>query len=211
MVEDIKTLEKTELPTEPVFKNKKTSHMQVIIIHILVVIGFGVASYFIYDKFSEYKAAISSKDAQIVLLQKSMKNLQASQGDSTTVIQAPLSVQPSDLTVTTIKSAISIGNTQPLEGYMASSVNVILDATEAYGFRTPIQAELDITSFIGDPTTTTWDFELDNATLLSLRNGGSAQYFPEGAIIGKSNTGKTISISFDSNGKINTVFLSNTI
>lgn len=115
-------------------------------------------------------------------------------------------ISPNASTIANIKLSITSGNTQALEGYMASSVNVILAATEAYGPQTPTQAVSDVTTFISDETLG-WDFALSASVLGSYGEGSYGQYFPGIAVVGKSANNKVISFSFDCDGKISTVFL----
>ncbi len=116
---------------------------------------------------------------------------------------------PKASTIENIKASITSGNTAALEGYMASSVNVILAATEAYGSQTPTQAVSDITTFISDDINS-WDynFALPAATLNAYAQNDYSQYFPTNAIVGKATNDQVISFSFDCNGKIDTVFMS---
>lgn len=106
-----------------------------------------------------------------------------------------------------IKASITSGNTQPLEGYMASTVNVIFAATEGIGPTTPTSAVSNITNFISDATSP-WNFALPSATLTSYRQSqGYTSYFPTTAIVGRSANKKVISFSFNCSAKISTVFM----
>ncbi len=135
------------------------------------------------------------------------KQLEAKTNDSSSSDDSSdcTAVAPDDSAIENIKASVSVGNTQPLEGYMASSVNTILAATEAYGPRTPTQSVGDITSFISGSST--WDFSLSASVLSSYGQSGYGQYFPNIAIVGKSTDGKVISFSFDCNGDIDEVFM----
>ncbi len=113
---------------------------------------------------------------------------------------------PSASNLDNIKASITSGNTAALEGYMAIKVTVIVAASESIGVQTPTQAVTDITSFIGDPTTTTWDFALASSVTSGYAKSFYKTYFPSNAVVGKSSTKKVISFSFDCEGKISTVF-----
>lgn len=113
---------------------------------------------------------------------------------------------PSSTVIENIKASVTSGNTAALEGYMAPTVKVIVAASEGIGDQTPAHAVKDVTDFIGDPTTTTWDFALPAATLEAYGKGDYKTYFPSNAVVGKSNTKHVISFNFDCDGKINTVF-----
>lgn len=149
----------------------------------------------------------SGLNKEITTLKEQISNLNNKlddESDSDVLEQIDNTKAPSNETLDNIKAAISIGNTQPLEGYMASVVRVILAASEGIGDRTPAQATLDITNFIEDAGS--WNFNLSASVLNSYSNSFYGQYFPSNAIVGKSSTNKIISISFDENAKINTVF-----
>ena len=116
------------------------------------------------------------------------------------------SVQPTAAQLENIEAAISSGNTAALEGRMADSVSVIIAASEGVGARTPTEAIGDIDYVID--LDATWDFALSAATLTDYADGDYAQYFPEGAFVGKSSEDKVISFIFDGDAKIKTVFMS---
>lgn len=117
-------------------------------------------------------------------------------------------VVPSAAVIDNIKASITSGNTQALEGYMASGIDVILAASEGIGETTPAVATSTITDFI--ESAGTWDFALSDVVLAGYADGDYDQYFPDTAVVGKSSTGKVISFSFDCTAKIGTVLLSTT-
>ncbi len=114
-------------------------------------------------------------------------------------------VAPAYSVLENIQASITSGNTAALEGYMASTVDVILAATEAYGEQTRTQAVGDITDFISGESG--WDFTLPASVLSSYGKGGYGQYFTNIDVVGKSANGKVISFLFDCNSKISTVLL----
>ncbi len=200
-------------------KTKKSSLQSislVLILTIIVVAILGGLAFWWRDRLaSEYEAKLSARidslSSEIVALGKQLndekaKNVDsADDEDSDTNDCAP--ILPSDSAIENIKASITVGNTQPLEGYMASSVNVILAATEAYGMQTPTQASLDVADFLPDPTVTTWDFDLPALVLSSYGSGGYGAFFSNNSLVGKSSDNKVISILFDCEGKINTIFM----
>lgn len=105
-----------------------------------------------------------------------------------------------------IQAAITSGNTAALEGYMASSVNVIIAASEGLGTRTPAQAVGDLDYLVS--ASVSWDFSLSSATLASYAGGSYSSYFPSGALVGKSSENKVVSFVFNSSAKISTIFMS---
>ena len=193
-------------------QNSKKSKMKVVIytlITLLVAAGVGGVVYWWRDSVAtsfqkEQASDISSQKATIADLKKKLADAKAA-ADST---EPCTDVAPKTATIDSIKASITSGNTSALAGYMASSVNVILAATEAYGPQTPTQAVDDISSFIStDNTSWDYNFALSAATLSGYQNGDYKQYFPAIALVGKASNNQVISFSFDCDGKIDTVFM----
>lgn len=194
---------------------KKKSHLGLIIIHIFAILAFiavsGAAIYLYLDnaskseKLEKYSEQVVSSTISTISLLGSTTSTTVDNTTVETIVAA--AVAPSATAISNIQGSVTTGNTQPLEGYMSDSVNVILAASEAYGPRTAGQAALLVSDYIGDSTTTTWDFALSASVLAGYATSGYSQYFPANAIVGKSSTNKLISFSFDSNAKIRTVFL----
>lgn len=207
MDDDKKQEKPTKQSSEPT-KNKCNTKWIILILILMLVLGVSGTYLWFAKKYTEMK---KQKDDQIAQLQQSKKDLEKQVADAKSGNQdseddeKPACLSPSVDEVDNIEASITSGNTAALEGYMATKVNVILAASEGIGERTPAQSVSDITSFING--TGAWDFDLPDATLDSYSGGFYAQYFPEGAVIGKSNNSKVISFSFDCNGKIKTVFL----
>lgn len=229
-------IEKTEQNEQPqqvteekidVKKPKAKFRIGLLILHIASVIvltaGTAAGVYFWREKVADDAAA--KLNDQIASLQKTVKTLNSqvsgstnSSGTTTTTTSSGTTTTGTTTTATTstisdtaktnITLAVSTLNTQPLEGYMADSVNVILAATEAYGPQTASQATADVTTFLGTSNSITWDFDLSEATLNSTyRTSGYSQYFPVGALVGKSSDNKVISFIFNSSSKISTIFM----
>lgn len=104
-----------------------------------------------------------------------------------------------------IAAAISSGNTAALQGYMAQKVRVIIAASEGVGDRTPAQAISDLKYL--DSATDPWNFNLNDTTLAQYGAGGYGQYFPAGAVVGRSADDKVVSFTFDAGGKISGIFM----
>jgi len=197
-------------------KNKNLSKTILIIILILIlIVSAAGAAYLVRDSaanVSDKKQAdeISNLEKEKADLKKQNTALKAA--GTSTVTQTTqtqcTSTAPVASIIENIKSSITSGNTAALEGYMASSVNVILAASEGIGPSTPASAVSSISNFITS-NNTSWDynFSLPVATINSYQSGGYKQYFPDNAIVGKATNSKVISFSFDCDGKINTVFL----
>lgn len=117
-------------------------------------------------------------------------------------------VAPNATAIANIKASITSANTAALEGYMATSVNVILAASEAYGAQTPTQAIADISNFLStDITSWDYDFSPSAAVLADYRDGDYSQYFPTVLVAGTATNKQVVSFSFNCSGKIDTVFL----
>ena len=104
-------------------------------------------------------------------------------------------------------AAISSGNTAALEGYMATSVNVVIAGSEKSGAETAAAAVKDLDYL--NPLSTTWNFALDNATLTTYQNGFYKQYFgATTTIVGQAANGYVVSFGVNAAGKIDAVFMS---
>ncbi len=105
-----------------------------------------------------------------------------------------------------IHDAISSKNTAALEGYMASSVTVVIAASEKGGAETPAQAvaDLDYLSAGTEP----WNFALSAATLNAYKAGDYKSYFGAKTYVGKSANSYVVSFDFDDCAKIKTIFMS---
>ncbi|MDB5165518.1 MAG: hypothetical protein JWM00_408 [Candidatus Saccharibacteria bacterium] len=205
--------------TEPVTSAQPTKHTRsnrkkTILLSLLVLLLVGAAAgtaYWWRDAAAKQQAAdITSLQQKNTKLEKDLaaekaKNI-ATGGTSEQTACTPK--PPSAATIDNIKASITSGNTAALEGYMASSVNVIIAASEGLGQKTPTEAVLAVTDFItSDSTAWDYNFSLPDSTLSTYSNGGYAQYFPDSAVVGKAGNQKVISFSFDCNGKVSTVFL----
>lgn len=133
-------------------------------------------------------------------LQTELDELKASKTTTTTNSNVPTAAVKAN-----IEDSIKSGNTAALEGYMASTVKVIIAASEGIGNRTPAQAVGDLEYL--ESGTDPWNFSLPAATLAAWRSGPYKQYFPANAVVGKSANNYVVSFSFDNSGKINTVFM----
>ena len=182
---------------------------------LVVVLMFASAAGAYYWRDSQAKD-IEKQQADSSLLDKeAIANLTKQLNDKTdklivddNVVTPCTEVAPVASTIENIQASITSGNTAALEGYMATSVNVILAASEAYGPQTATQAVADVTSFISNDINS-WDynFSLPAAILNTYRQNDYSQYFPTNAVVGKATNDQVISFSFDCNGKIDTVFL----
>lgn len=194
-------------------KSKKKSGVKIfglIILIIAVVAGSAYAGYWYREQ--KAKKALQSANQQIADLQKQKQELEKAKAkqekenekekkESTTTATSV----PTDELKTNIQDAVKAGNISALEGYIASPVKVILAASEGLGDRTPQQAVADL-KYISEGTDP-WNFALPESTLSAWRAGPYKQYFPPNAVVGKSANGYVISFSFNSEGKISTIFM----
>ena len=118
---------------------------------------------------------------------------------------SPSPITPSVTLKENIEAAINTMNTAALEGYMTNPVTVVLAASEYGGPVTPMQAVTDMNYLSG--ATDPWDWDFDAATLTTYENGFYGQYFPDGAVVGKSANNYVVSFTIDADGKISTIFM----
>lgn len=104
-----------------------------------------------------------------------------------------------------VMTAVISKNYEQIKQYLGSSTLVILAASEGVGRRTATQAIEDL-KFL-DSASQPWNFALPEETYANYRDGDYAQYFPDGAIIGKSADNKIVSFSTTPGGKINVIFM----
>lgn len=187
---------------------------------LFIVVGLALigasagVTYWLRDniaKEAEKKQAseIATLKSQKTSLEQQLASEKSKNSGGTIAPTSCTAVFPTESVLDNIKASITSGNTAALEGYMATSVNTILAASEGIGAVSPTQAVAGITDFISSDTTTwAYNFSLPTATLNSYAAGDYAQYFPSIALVGKNSDGKVISFSFDCNGKISTVFMS---
>jgi hypothetical protein len=189
--------------------------ISIIVIIILLIIGAGIGAYIWRD--SSANASEKTLNAEIVSLKKSKLDLEQLLADAiaknalinnTSDNSTCIAITPSESVIDNIKASIISGNLAALEGYMASSVNVILAETGEVEPFTPNQAVAAIAEFVSsDNETWEYDFSLTNEVLTTYRNGNYGKYFSTISIVGKNADNKVISFSFDCTGKINSVFM----
>ena len=197
-------------------KSKRTFGKKLLLVLlVLVLIGGAAAGGYWYrdtqakETERQTQSALAALETAVSSLKKQVKNSSSATDDTDTSAgssTACTAVRPSDTAVESIEASITSGNTAALEGYMASTVNIIYAASDGLGERTPAQAVSDITSFIGD-SLVSWAFTIPASTLSSYGQGSYGKYFPGTAVVGKSSEEKVLSFNFDCNGKVSTVFL----
>jgi len=184
-------------------KPKQSAGALLFALLIVVLIAAGVGAYWWRDK--DAKAQAQKQADEITAIKQQLSEAKESTADKETkekIAEKPVAVTNNE---ENIKDSIKSGNTAALEGYMASTVRVIIAASEGVGNRTPTQAINDLKYL--DSATDPWNFALSADTLNEYANGDYAQYFPLGAVVGKSADDKVVSFTFNSSGKINGIFM----
>ena len=148
--------------------------------------------------------------SQVTDLKKQLADKGAATADSSACTAKPITQALKD----NIKDAINSDNTAALEGYMASSLKVIIAASEFGKTRTPTEAIGDL-AYIHDSSG--WNFALPAATVNSYLAGpygtgipSGSSYFTPTTYFGKASDNKVVAFNFDSCSKINQVFMSAT-
>lgn len=106
-------------------------------------------------------------------------------------------------TIAQIEASIASKNTQALESYMASSVNVVIYATECCGPLTALAAtkQLDYLSSATPP----WNFKDNNPIAAQLR--AKSDFFKDATVIGTASNGYAVGFTLDDQAKIKSVAL----
>lgn len=188
-------------------KPKKRGLLKSVLLVVVIWVFFAAAGGAYVWRNNQANTELDGKNAEITNLQQSLKAAQdklaaASSDSNTCTVKAPTAS-----VIESIKASIVSGNTEALGGYMASSVTLVLAASQQSASYTPALAVSNITAFDADATSP-WDFALSASVLSSYGQGSYAQYFPGTAVVGKSANKKVISFSFDCNAKIKTVLMS---
>ncbi|HSX27946.1 MAG TPA: hypothetical protein VLF60_00670 [Candidatus Saccharimonadales bacterium] len=129
----------------------------------------------------------------------------ASSPSTTPTTPAPTCSAVSQSLKDNIKDAISSKNTAALQGYMTSSVKLVIAASEKGSTESAAQAVTDL-DYLNNNATAPWDFALTAATTNAYKAGFYGAYFADGTFVGKANNGYVVSFGFTC-GKISTVFM----
>lgn len=186
-------------------KRKSKRKKRLVILFIIILIAAGAGAYYWRDK--QAKTEEDKKAAEIAALNDNVKTLEKQLADEKAKREeSEKSVKTQNAkTIESIKLAINSGNTAALQSHMAPKIKVILAASEGMGDRTPAQAVQDL-KYI-DNAADPWDFALPETTLSSYEEGSYSEYFPEGALVGKSADNYVVSFTFGDNGKISGIFM----
>lgn len=190
---------------QPEAKAKKTNKLLWPIVLVLVVL-LGAGAYYWRDV-----KAKNQHDTDTALISKLQKDLDAAKktesasSTSTTTTTTTTTTVPTVAAKENIIDSIKSGNTAALEGYMATSVHVVIAASEGVFDRTPAQALTDL-NYISSATSP-WDFALSSATLASYASGDYKDYFKSNSVVGVSADKKVVVFNFNDSGKINAIFM----
>ena len=178
-----------------------------ILMVVLLVAGAAFAGWWYGNMQAQDQLAV--KDAEIVKLQTEKQSLdqQLSEAKSASTDTAAETTGPTEEALDNMKVAINDKNYVALKDYVDGKITVILAGSECCGARTFTEAAEDMKYL--NTATAPWDFDLSSETLEAYAAGGYADYFPEGALVGKSSDNFVLSISFSDSGMIDTVFITN--
>lgn len=187
-------------------KDKKSGGLMKIMMIILVVVlmvGLPIGAYMYRDM----QAVDNEKTMQqeIDKLKKEKADLQTSLDTSEAMLATICGeTKPTTENADNIKAALNTANTQPLEGYMAESVNVAYAASEGLGGKTPAEATATVTEFIAEAGSFTFmDGDSDGAA--DYRAGDYKDYFQDNSIIATASSDKVIVFTFDCDSKIDQI------
>jgi len=217
---DIRTPERPQSPTygqaqaEPEYRQQaqpskhrggKGKKFLMFLLVLILIAAAGAGAYWWRDKNAKDTAKqqaeqINSLQAQLNDVQNDLKSSQESAAK-----QAANKVGPSEETLTKVENAIKAGKYSDIQSLLASKVSVIIAASEGLGIRTPTQVVSDLKNL--DSGTDPWNFELPGATIKNYQDGDYAQYFPTGALVGKSANDHVVSFVFNDSGKVTGVFI----
>lgn len=172
----------------------------VLLLVIVVVVGFA-SWYVVHSKNSANNSYNNAANVNTAAKNAAKKATTA----KTNPVAAPAPPAISAALKENAAAAIDSKNTAALEGYMASSVNVIVAGSEHNVTDTPAQAVAELDYF--KDSVSPWNFSLDAATLTSYKNGSYGTYFGTNTIVGKSTDGMVVAFGVNASGKINVVFM----
>lgn len=144
----------------------------------------------------------SAKEA----LEEKVETLESEVSAAQTESAAAEKANDTTANVSTIQSAFIHQDYAALQPHLAAQVMVILAASEGVGSRTPEQVPGDLA--VLSSATAPWNFTVSEETLAEWRTGDYKQYFPEGAIVGRSANNYVIALQQNAAGKVTTIFIS---
>ncbi len=172
---------------------------------LLLIAGAGAGAYYWRDK--EAKDDASQQSGQTSQLQQQISKLESDlkEAEDKASAEAAAKAGPSADTLKKVQDAVKAGKYADIQNLMASKVFIIIAASEGLGSRTPAQAVADLKYL--DSGTDPWNFALATAVIDGYQDGDYAQYFPVGALVGKSANNYVVSFVFSNSGKISVIFM----
>ena len=197
--------------TTPGSKSAKKGHGKTIFVILLIIllVAAGVVAYWWRDKTAT--ESINSQATSIDTLKAEIKTLDTELAEAKLANPVDCDLPctptaPSATAIENIQASITSGNTAALASYMATTVRVVLAASEGLGSVVSAEAASSVSDFISTATEP-WDFALSASLLGQYVAGSYGPYFPSIAVVGASANHKLISFDFDCDGKISTVFM----
>lgn len=202
-----KNTQPAPLSFEPPKKSKKSGKIKRIILTVLpiTIIIAAIIGGVLYIGNTGQK--VNEQAKQITTLESQLRSAQQTNLDLNRQIATlpGITIGLTQAEQNNVIAAITSGTYAAIKPFFIENTLVILAGSDGIGRRTPEQTvkDLDYLSKASQP----WNFALDTETLDNYRDGDYAQYFPEGAIIGKSADGKVVSLSTTTTGQISVVFM----
>lgn len=172
---------------------------------VLTLIAAAAAAAY-YWRDAEAKDQSKKQSSDITELQQQVSQLQtelSAAEESATATQSG----PSEDTLKKVQDAVKSGKYTDMQTLLADKVMVIQAASEGMGSRTPAQALSDLKYLDGG--TDPWDFALTSTVISGYQDGDYSQYFPVGALVGKSANNYVVSFVFNNSGKVSVIFMAN--
>lgn len=192
----------------PPKKEKKPNRFKKVLITILPILIIVAAIVVVVLYVLGARNTVSEQETQIETLKAQLRSAQQTNLDLNRQIATlpGITIGLTQAEQNNVTAAVTSGNYAALKPFFIENTLVILAASDGIGRRSPEQAvkDLDYLNEASQP----WNFSLDSDTLDNYRDGDYAQYFPEGAIIGRSADGKVVSLSTTTTGQISVVFMS---
>jgi hypothetical protein len=185
---------------------KSGGKLKVILVAILfLALGAGVGYYYTdmkaQDELDQAKQETANLKIEKAKVEQDLSDAKKAEEKTTVVKSTEVTQEQLDKII----DAVGSSNYAALQSYLANPVKVVIAASEFSKDRTPTEAITDIKYL--DTTKDPWDFDLPATALSEYRAGDYKQYFPTKALVGKSSDGKVVAFGFNTDGKINLIFM----
>lgn len=190
-------------------KSKPVGKIVIIVVIVLLLLAVAWLAWQLWvclDHDGKVNTENQQLKTQVEQLKKQLSDAQSSASTHTAQPAAcTTGIAASQSLKENIEAAITSKNTAALQGYMASSVTVVIAASEKGGSESAAAATKDVEYTYNG--TAPWNFSLSTATINTYKAGFYKQYFPDNAYVGKAANDHVVSFGFDCNGKINLIFM----